>query len=312
MENCLAECGVLTIATGSTEYKEMAKTLSRSLRRFSPGLKLAAVTDDAETLSGHFDYLVPVDWSRGVGVLQKLSIDLYSPFRCTLFIDCDCIVFRDVRYAFEVFSGGHSIMTTDVYELSRRKPREIDFTLMEQRTGQSWLYGFNGGAYYVERGTLSEKIFQQGRKIAKDFKEYGIPEFRIGEPNDEYVLAAAMAELRAPVVPCWHQLLQIPVGLESRFRIDVVSGTADFEIYGRNCRPAIVHFCGYFRNWPQYHRECVKLRAFEASNAARLSARAAELCFYLKHLGNAIYPLVPRPIRLAVHAISNRFLRRLR
>lgn len=311
-QEILGETGVLTIATGAAEYKEMARALARSLRRFSPRVKLAVVTDDPESLGSHFDIIVPVDWSRGRGMLQKMYIDLYTPFQRTLFIDCDCLVFRDISYVFHIFAGGRSIISTDVFEISARSPREIDFTLMQQRTGQTWLYGFNGGAYYVERGTLSEQVFQQGRRIAANFREYGIPEFRDGEPNDEYLLAAAMAELQAPLVPCWQQLLQIPLGLESKFRIDVISGTADFEIYGRNCRPAIVHFCGYFREWPEYRRECIKLSALERSGGSTLRGRIAELGHHARRAARTVYPFIPRPIRLTLHAVLRRTVCRSR
>ncbi|HCP13232.1 MAG TPA: hypothetical protein DIT89_12935 [Planctomycetaceae bacterium] len=303
-----ADYGVLTIATGAPEYKEMARALARSLRRFSPGLRLAVVTDDPQ-LASHFDIVVPVDWTRGRGVLQKMYLDLYTPFQRTLFIDCDCLVFRDVSYVFDVFTGGYSIIPADIYELSTRNPREIDFSKMQRRIGQPWVYGFNGGAYYIEKGTLSQQIFQRGREIANNFSEYGILEFRDGEPNDEYILAAAMAELKAPVVPCWHQLLQIPLGLQGTFRIDVISGVADFQVYGKNCRPAIVHFCGYFRMWPEYSRECSKLRALEASGNSHISARIAELQHYLQRAAGALYPFIPRPLRLGYHAIMRRLSR---
>lgn len=305
MQSNVAEVGVLTIATGAPEYKEMARALARSLRRFSPGIQLAVVTEDPE-LRSHYDIVVPVDWDRGRGVLQKMYLDLYTPFQRTLFIDCDCLVFRDISYVFDVFFGGNSIIPADIYELSARHPRDIDFAKMQTRTGQTWIYGFNGGAYYIEKDTLSQQIFQKGREIASNFKEYGIPEFRDGEPGDEYLLAAAMAELKAPVVPCWHQLLQIPLGLQGKFCIDVISGVAEFEVYGKNCRPAIVHFCGYFRMWPEYSRECHKLRALEASGNSRFRARLAELQHHLQRGANLLYPFIPRPVRLAYHAINRR------
>jgi hypothetical protein len=301
------DSGILTIATGRQEYKDMAVSLAISLRRFSPTLPLAVVTDD-DSLNDFFDVIIPVDWSRGRGVLQKLYIDQYSPFRCTLFIDCDCIVFRDVSYAFDVFFGGHSIITSDVYELSARKPRELNFEKMQQKVGQSWLHGFNGGAYYVEKGTTSQQVFELARTIATEFQEFGIPAFRDGEPNDEYVLAASMAALRVSVAPCWDQLLQIPLGLEGKFNIDVVDGKADFEIYGRNCRPSIVHFCGYFRDWPEYKRECQKLRALHFHRGSRLHARIASLIFRCKLLLSRLYPYLPRPIRLFFHALTKRLL----
>jgi hypothetical protein len=305
------DSGVLTIATGAAEYKEMARSLALSLKRFSPNLTLAVVTDD-DTLRDCFDVIVPVDWTRGKGVLQKMYLDLYTPFRCTLFIDCDCLVFRDISYIFDIFSGGYSIVPTDVYELSSRHPRDIDFRKMQSKISQPWIYGFNGGAYYIERDTDSQKIFERGRDIAKVFREYGIPDFRDGEPNDEYLLATAMAELKAPVIPCWHQLLQIPLGLEGKFDIDVALGKANFEIYGKNSRPAIVHFCGYFREWPEYKRECLKLKTLHSSGGSLFRARLTSILFYGRQFGDRAYRYIPRPLRMLWQGFKSRLKKRNR
>jgi hypothetical protein len=307
-------CGILTIANGAPQYHEMAKSLARSIRRFSPGIPLAIVTDRPDIVGGYFDHVIEIDPSRGKSVRQKLFIDLYTPFVKTLFIDSDCIVFGDLAYAFAELEGGKNIISDDIYDLSVSNPREIDFQLLHKKTGHDKLYGFNGGVYYVEKGTPSEQVFQQGRLIDRQFDQYGIPVFREDEANDEYILAVAIALCGCPLVPVTRQLMQIPLGLSGRLKLDVILGKSEFVAWGKPVNPAMVHFCGYFRDWPIYERECGKLRILESQRwwsgpMAACFGVLFDLSLVLRRAGRRLWGNVPKPFRLVFHAILTRINR---
>ncbi|MFO1000097.1 MAG: hypothetical protein U0936_07160 [Planctomycetaceae bacterium] len=307
----MLEAGILTIANGSVPYYEMAKSLAISIRRFSPGIPIAVVTDNPDALKSHFDLVIPSDPTRGKSVNQKLYIDLYSPFKKTLFIDSDCIVFTDLHYVFDAFEGGNCVISNDVYDLSHRNPRELDFSRLEKKTGLNELHGFNGGVYYVEAGTLSETAFRQARSILSDFVGYGIPDFRDGEPNDEYVLAIALSVCKVPLAEVSRQVMQIPLGLDGELRLDVISGTVAFSVWGRPVNPAIVHFCGYFRDWPIYSRECLKLRVlgkghWYSVSLAWLAGHYHDVRIKFRRRSKQVWGLMPRRIRLLSHAVRTR------
>jgi hypothetical protein len=307
----MLDAGILTIANGSAPYYEMAKSLAISISRFSPGIPIAVITDNPDALNSHFDVVIQSDPSRGKSVKQKLYIDLYTPFKKTLFIDSDCIVFADLQYVFDAFEGGKCVISDDVYDLSFRNPRELDFSLVEKQTGLNELHGFNGGVYYVEKGTLSEAAFRKAREIVEQFRDYGIPEFRDGEPNDEYVLALALAVCKCGLAKVSRQVMQIPLGLDGKLRLDVISGKVAFSVWGRHVNPAIVHFCGYFRDWPIYSRECLKLRVLEKRRwysvcLAWVSGIWHDVSLVLRRRVLGIWGLVPRRVRLLSHALWSR------
>jgi hypothetical protein len=39
----------------------------------------------------YFDIILPLRAEYGKGVVQKLHLDLYTPFQSTLFVDSDCL-----------------------------------------------------------------------------------------------------------------------------------------------------------------------------------------------------------------------------
>ncbi len=87
--------GILTIATGPRRYAHFALALARSLDLHEPDIPRAVLTDHYGTfLRPAFDRVIPLQPEWGAGVEQKLRMDMFSPFAETLFIDCDCLVYR--------------------------------------------------------------------------------------------------------------------------------------------------------------------------------------------------------------------------
>lgn len=100
--------GLLTIAYGSQRYIRMARALALSYRRWKPSLPFCVVTDEAnaEELSAYYDVVVTIDPSQGVA--QKLCVDRYSPFDETLFVDSDCVFYRDPAVVWNAYATATS------------------------------------------------------------------------------------------------------------------------------------------------------------------------------------------------------------
>ena len=313
------ESGILTIAHGPPVYIEMAKALARSLDRFSPGIAKAIVTDVTDgTLSSYFDIQIPYDPGRGGDVRQKLFLDCYTPFKRTFFIDSDCLVLGPLDNAFRVFAGGESIVSDRTWELSASNPHHgTDFDQLLNRTGLHSYPGFNGGLYYIEKGTRSEEVFNKGREILKDYESYGLCEFRAGQgcPGDEPVLGIAMALLKCDTVPTDQVLIGSPFGLKGKFHLDVIQGEASFVHYHGRLSPVIIHFgrwfCGESQVQTAYERECRKLEILErVPVGARFCARLYGVWHQIKIPCSAavaaLWARVPRPLRLMWHAARSR------
>ena len=263
----ICEKGVLTIAHGDPIYIEMAKSLARSIDRFSPGLPKAIVTDsDDEDLKQSFQFIIPLNPNWGTDVRQKLYLDLYTPFKKTIFIDSDCLVLRSLLPAFNAFSGGQCIVPNRTWELSEQNPHHgTDFQKLQQKTGLRAYTGFNGGLYYLEEETPTINIFERGREILEDFESYGLCEFREGRgcPGDEPVLGIALTQLNSAPTEFAGLLIASPFGLNGKFHLDAVRGQSSFQHYHENLSPSVIHFgrgfCGEPSVQSAYERECRRL-----------------------------------------------------
>jgi hypothetical protein len=309
------ERGILTIAFGEQRYIEFAKSLARSIDRFSPGIPKAVVTDRPKSdLNQHYNYVIPVDAERGRDVKQKLFIDLYTPFRKTLFIDSDCLVLGSLEFAFKAFEGGRSIIPDRVFKISFDFPHGTDFEQLSRKTGFDSIPGFNGGVYYVEKGTPSVEILERAREVVDDFAAYGLREFREGGdcPNDELVIGVCLAERNCPTVKMSRILMEAPYGLEGKLDIDVVRGRVDFVRYGERVQPVIIHFCGSFRDMDVYERERRKLALLSRHPAlgplaAYMFGTGFEVRRAIAATQSWAWRMLPDRVRLLSYGVQNRF-----
>jgi hypothetical protein len=309
------ERGILTIAFGEERYIELAKSLARSIDRFSPGISKAVVTDRPESdLGQYYDHVIALQPERGRDVKQKLFIDLYTPFRRTLFIDSDSLVFGSLEFAFKAFAGGRSVIQDRTFKISFDFPHGTDFHQLSRKTGFNSIPGFNGGVYYVEPGTPSVEIFERARVIVEDFPAYGLREFREGGncPGDELVIGLCLAERNTPTVKMDRLLMEAPFGLEGKLELDAVRGKVDFVRYGERVQPVIIHFCGSFREMAEYEREQRKLVILSHHGAiGPLLAYLFEAGFDARRgtarMMSAAWRMLPDRVRLLSYGVQNRF-----
>ncbi|WP_309398152.1 hypothetical protein [Cerasicoccus maritimus] len=311
--------GVITLAFGKEEYIRMGVALGSGLQKFCPELPRAVVTDQPNgPLAELFDIVIPLNPEYGKDVIQKLYLDQYTPFESTLFIDCDCLIFGNLDYVFEGMAGGENIIPDELYFHNLENPKKgIDFALLEEKTGLKELPGFNGGVYYIEKDTLSERTFICARDILQIYPEYGIGKFRSG-PNDEIVLSIAMTLVGYTQRKLPKQVMRETFGLDGKMQLDSITGNARLTCYGITYTPSIVHFCSGWRDQKAYEHEMGKL-AILRSTAPGALARA-HLYEYtlpplraflrkLNQIGKSMWSLVPRPVRLSYYAITARLRR---
>lgn len=298
----------------------MGVALGRSLQRFCPDLPRAVVTDQVDgELHQLFDHVIPLEPDRGKDVVQKLYLDRYTPFQATLFIDCDCLAFGPLDYVFEGLRGGKTIIPDKLYFHHVGHPKQgIDFVILEQKTGLSKLPGFNGGVYYIEKGTASERIFERARDILPNYSDYGIGKFRSG-PNDEIVLSIAMALEGHESTPLPKHVMRETYGLSGSIDLDSINGRARLRCYDTDYEPSIVHFCSGWRDQLAYTQEMKKLKALQSGlPLSVMRARWIDFAYprwvafkqSLQSLSKRLWSCVPKPCRLTYHAIANRLGKR--
>lgn len=238
-----ASQGVITLGFGDKRYRRMAKALARSVRLTSPDLPLAVITDDPDDvdLARYFDILVPLEPDYGSGVQQKLSLDLYTPFEHTLFLDADSVVVRSLGPVFDLMGivpfGVVGFPVIDGFYW-------VEVEQLMRRFGVPYIGRFNAGLICFS-GSEGDAVFATARQFVADGGLEGMPTYR-GAPHDEIPLSAALA--RHGIVPIYDDgaVMRAPEPLESRITVDARNGIGRFKTKGKWVEPTVLHFAYLF------------------------------------------------------------------
>lgn len=255
------ERGLLTMAFGDQRYINMAANLARSVRRNWPDQSLAIVTDaPASKDLALFDEVIPMRPELGSGLSQKLNLDRYSPFAQTLFLDSDCLVVRDMSFAWDLFAGERFSVVGGSVTSGSWFGADLAQVIRDLGLPQG-LPKFNGGLMYWDTTVDGAAIFQRARDIMPKYAELGFTAFRSSLPEaDEPLISIAMALEGLHPVKDSGSTMATPLGLSGPFLVDVLRGKCSFIKSGVRVSPAAPHFCGPFAEGPHYRREALKLR----------------------------------------------------
>ena len=246
-----------TIAVGKPIYIKMALALARSFLRFNRdnGIRFALVTD--RPISDRPADLIEIEWIQiakrefGDGFTPKLYLDRIAPADRAMFIDADCLCVASLAPAFDAFAG------RAVAVIGRRiEDGEWfgDVAAIAARLGVTGYPRFNGGVYYLERGESCSAIYETAREILPRYDELGFVRLR-SSPNDEVIMAAAMALHGAEAIPETGTIMNTLMAAPGGLSIDVLDGHAvlrnprSHPAYNawytlEEMRPALVHFLG--------------------------------------------------------------------
>jgi hypothetical protein len=295
--------GFITIAMGNEQYLRQARVLSLSLRRNMPDVPLAIVTD-SQNLAASADIIIPADNDIPVGVLHKVFLDRYTPFRETLFIDSDCVVTRpflreleDVR-KFEFTPAMERFTTAEGMD---EYLTDLPTTL--KMIGGTKYPKFNGGIYFFKDGELSRSVFQTAREIHGSYRKYGIKVFDGSGPGEETVIALALAKLN--MLNLYHdegRLMRTPTGLKGKMFIDPLGGGCSFERYDGVVSPAICHFAGPYLLSVEYELAGYSLRHNISMN--KITARVR-----VKAQVRSVFSRVCKYINYKLHGVKKRLNR---
>jgi len=279
--------GIMTIAHGAQKYVDMAKALGLSLKRTNPDVPRALVTDSKDPeLLALYDIHIPHRPEFGNGLRQKLYLDVYTPFRHTLFIDSDCLVIKDVSHIWKLFAG-HSVgvvgsAVTEGYWFG-------NIAEMLKTIGAKELPKFNGGIYYIEKGEKSQQVCEVARDVLANYEAYGCKPLK-GGPNDEVAYALAMGKVGVPAVQDAGNTMRTPIGIRGWFGVDSLSGYCRFVKRGVVVEPAIVHFAGRYAHSAFYFREVEKLTSAEGSQVGEQQlSRSIDRKWLLACLKETVY-----------------------
>lgn len=262
------DLGIVTMAFGHPRYLRQAETLALSLARNMPSLPISLITDrpDAGPL---FHRTLRLDASLGLGVIQKLHLDRYTPYRRTLFLDADSIVARPFHRELAALRG-HAF--TPVAPLIRTVGDSDEFVDDLDRAmagaGASFFAKFNGGLYHFDDTPAARAVFQVARELRGSAAALGLRAFDRAGPGDETLIGLALGRLgMRDLYQDGGRLMATPIGMTGPLRIDPLGGGARFVKHGQPIEPAICHFAGIHGDSLEYRTAEYLLR-----RGARLSA----------------------------------------
>jgi lipopolysaccharide biosynthesis glycosyltransferase len=308
----MIENGILTIAFGSDKYVNMAINLGRSIQLNSPNIKTAIVTDsENQELTKLYNFVIPLNTVFGKNVEQKLYLDKYSPFHRTLFIDSDCLVFRDLEFAFNLFFDTHAIAIGTEFFMPGDECAFADVKKVTTNLNIKKIPRFNGGVYYVSKTSNQPNILARAREFVDCYEELGFWSFRNQGPADELLIGAAVESMGYTNISDDGKLMRTPIGIIGALNIDVFKKKSKFIKYGFNVDPAIIHFAGRIAENIEYRREIGKLSVYYNNYfLKKLRVELFHIYFNLNHyVHNSrayLWTKTPKSLRLIYHGLKSK------
>lgn len=194
-------------------YERMAKGLIRSVKQYDDTIPFAAVTDSTDTeLLLMADKIirpkrefgvkqnVPGKHQRQIGTIQKLYLDLYSPFDETIFIEADCLLYEHPDRLWQEMAPNDSDKPFNIQRQNNHKFKAGDSNFSIYDTAHYLnLCNLNsichtiGGLIYFKKDAAAKKIFDQARNLYHRREELGLRKLTDHiEVADETLFATAV------------------------------------------------------------------------------------------------------------------------
>ena len=238
--------GLITIAYGNSKYIKMGKILARSIRLNSPNVKLAVVTDsDDSELSSLFDHVIKINLQWPPGVAQKLYLDHYTPFDETIFIDSDCIVYKNLDLIWDYYQScdfgikGYNYLTAQQQHYSIE-----DLSACLEQLKLKRMASFNSGVIYFNKTKKAKAIFANAREIYNQRDALTLKEFKNAPVNDEPIFALAMEMHNVEILP-WDNACVMGTysgNVKYKNRIHVLKRRGQYIKNNVLLDPMIIHF----------------------------------------------------------------------
>ena len=277
--NKQAEIGILTLAT-KDDYRK-AIGLVQSVHKSNPSLPTAIACSKwiGDKVGSYFDYVIE-EYTELNGFQHKLYLDYYSPFKNTLFLDADVLIFRDLRHILDKWQG-HSYAARGIYVETGYSSFGLDRALVLKKINKKRLVCLGGAGHaYFEKPDCAE-IFNLARSIMKNYVHYA----NKCKFADEDIMGIAMTMLNLPPMDNKGFPARRMHAKPGTFQVDVLKSQCSFvdRATGEYINPVMVHFACLEAPF-LYHACLEELRREAGLHRSFLWLRDASLEFYKKEI----------------------------
>lgn len=221
--------GFVTIATGDDKYYKMAVNLLLSYRHFTKDpFPFAIISDRENEFTRLFDKVVILPTPHR-SFMDKINLLSYAPFDESIFIDADCLAYRDLNQYWSLFHDCSAFSAFgSTYSINEQNPfYDYEGTgVLKDRI--SYLTHLHGGVYYIRKGEACTQLLLTCQYIIGHYNEFDFKLFP-DAPADETVFALAMSvEGMKPVHAPPEMMCFYPCN--THFKSDISRGFAEFSM----------------------------------------------------------------------------------
>ena len=286
--------GFITVATGKEQYYKIAQNLLRSYRfTTKEPLPFAVLCEEENEYTKEFD-IVKVYPKATRSYLDKLEMFDHLPFDINIFIDADCLAFRDINRLFDIFENADDFCCYGrVLPLNDKSGWfEYDNLSDELKNQIDYVVGLHGGIYYMRKTEKCKAVFDCAKEFSKNYADYKF-KGNFQTPGDEPVVALSMAVNNCKPIP--HDLTSIICYWEheNRFKVNIEKNIALCKT--NNINTDIVHWGTRFTTSLPYSKTVAALN-LSMENKSGLPTSISNIRFAALSLCECITKLLNRII----------------
>ena len=183
--------GFITIASGDERYYRMARTLLRSYRQNCEfPMPFAVIADRQNEYTAEFDDIVILE-NPTRSWMDKMELLKSCPYEENIFIDADCLVYRDINFLWALFEHAD-----DFSCFGSVLPMDAKDGWFTSEVAKLYPIHFithlHGMLYFIRKGAVIDQMAEQCQKIIRDYHSVSYKAFN-DVLADEPVFALAMA-----------------------------------------------------------------------------------------------------------------------
>lgn len=259
--------GFITIATGTDWYYQLAENLLLSYRLFSEKpMPFAILCDRENEHTKCFDQTI-VFTPTGKPFFDKFELLRLAPFDETIFIDADCLAYRDLNEFWDFFAEADDVSGAGYNvpaDSDRGLYRLADIGDYAPRITQK--SSIHGGLYFIRKGVVCDAVYADCQKIIANYEKYRWPDF-CAPCADEPVLCLAMNANGCHVQEAVPENYGIPWEVTS-LKCDLFTGLCRYATEGHpeTDRGRMIHWSTRYTKKPLYRFEAEKLHLMVKNN----------------------------------------------
>ena len=262
---------VVTIAVGKIYYLKLAENLLRSFLLWNQNndIHFLLITDNTDFFTAYKDlpkvHLKLISLEEGdKSFTSKFKMFEHIIADENIFIDCDCLIYKDFDNVFNAFKGknfsaiGNNISTGHFF---------CDVETMMKKFNMPAMPKFVGCIYYFKNNSIAKSIFQKASELKNEYDALGFVRLA-GKENEEPLIAVAMAinneellandgTIKADMM--YYEKVNSNVLRGYAFAKDPILEITGCETIPKEAHPAVLHFNAVFSDHFHYQKEVFRL-----------------------------------------------------